>query len=225
VLACGGLLVLKTTDLVHGAFAQEIASAADAMAAPQHPINADFAGSDNQMASAAEVDVLSALSKRRAALDAREEQIKTQANILAATESRVDSKIAQLKDLQDKIAALLVQRDDAQKAQITALVKTYTVMKVPAAAHIFNTLDDSVLVPVAEQMKPDILAGILAAMDPDVAKKLTMKLANKLALPETLTTAAATPVPAAQASAAPASPGATPAATPATKIPAAKPKA
>jgi flagellar motility protein MotE (MotC chaperone) len=219
VLVCGGLLVLKTTGLVHDAFAQETTSA-DAMVAAQKPVNADFAGSDSQMASAAEVDVLTSLSKRRAVLDAREAQIKTQANMLAATESRVDAKIAQLKDLQDQIAKLLVQRDDAQKAQILALVKTYSVMKVPAAAHIFNTLDDSVLVPVAQEMKSDVLAQILAAMNPDVAQKLTLKLANKLALPETMATPA---VPGPQASATPAA--ATPAPGPAATPPAAKPAA
>jgi len=227
VLVCGGLLVLKTTGLVHDAFAQEAQPAsADAMGTAQKPANADFAGSDSQMASAAEVDVLTSLSKRRAALDAREAQIKTQANMLAATESRVDAKIAQLKDLQDQIAGKLAQRDAAQEAQIQALVKTYSVMKVPAAAHIFNTLDDSVLVPVAQEMKSDVLAQILAAMNPDVAQKLTLKLANKLALPETLATAAAAPGPQAAAAPAAATPAPGPAATPAAAKPAvAKPKA
>jgi flagellar motility protein MotE (MotC chaperone) len=213
VLVCGGLLVLKTTGLVHDAFAQE-AAAADAMTAAQKPVNADFAGSDSQMASAAEVDVLTSLSKRRTALDAREAQIQNEANVLAATESRVDAKIAQLKGLQDKIATLLTQRDDAQEKQIQALVKTYSIMKIPAAAHIFNTLDDSILVPVAQEMKPDVLANILAAMNPDLAEKLTLKLANKLALPETMA-AAPMMAPGPQATATPApAPAATPPAKP-----------
>ena len=63
-------------------------------------------------------------------------------NVLAATEERVDSKIAQLKTLQGQIAALLVQRDAAQDKQVAALIKTYGPdgMKAANAAAIFNTL-------------------------------------------------------------------------------------
>jgi flagellar motility protein MotE (MotC chaperone) len=198
VLMCGGLLVLKTTGIVHEAFALEGAPAApDAMAAAPKAINADFGGGDSQISSAAEVDVLTSLSKRRAALDAREAQIQSEATVLAATEARVDTKISQLKDLQSQIAALLTQRDAAQEKQVAALVKTYSAMKPKDAARIFDSLDDAVLVPVAEEMKSDVMAPVLAAMNPDAAQKLTMKLANKLALPALAP--AATPAPAAAA--------------------------
>jgi flagellar motility protein MotE (MotC chaperone) len=198
VLMCGGLLVLKTTGIVHEAFALEGAPAApDAMAAAPKAINADFSGGDSQISSAAEVDVLTSLSKRRAALDAREAQIQSEATVLAATEARVDTKISQLKDLQSQIAALLTQRDAAQEKQVAALVKTYSAMKPKDAARIFDSLDDAVLVPVAEEMKSDVMAPVLAAMNPDAAQKLTMKLANKLALPALAP--AATPAPAAAA--------------------------
>ena len=213
VLVCGSLLVLKTSGLVHEAMALEGAPAADdALAAAPQGVNKDFAGSDSQMASAAEVDVLTSLSKRRAALDAREAEIQTEAAVLAATEARVDAKIAQLKSLQTQIAALLTQRDTAQQAQVDALVKTYSAMKPKDAARIFNSLDDAVLVPVAEKMKSDVMAPILAAMNADAAQKLTMKLASKLTLPDTA--AALAPTPGAPASpgmaATPAAPGAKP---------------
>jgi flagellar motility protein MotE (MotC chaperone) len=186
MLVCGGLLVLKTSGIVHDAFALESAPAAnDAMAAAPQGVNPDFGGGDNQTSSAAEVDVLTSLGKRRAALDARETQIQNEAALLAATEARVDGKISQLKALQDQIAALLTQRDAAQQAQVDALVKTYSAMKPKDAARIFDSLDDTVLVPVAQKMKSDVMAPVLAAMNPDAAQKLTMKLANKLALPDT----------------------------------------
>ena len=225
VLVCGGLLVLKTSGLVHDAMALESAPAApDAMAAAPKAINADFSGGDSQISSAAEVDVLTSLSKRRATLDARETEIQNQAAMLTATEARVDAKIAQLKDLQSQIATLLVQRDAAQEKQVAALVKTYSAMKPKDAARIFDTLDDGVLVPVAEEMKSDVMAPVLAAMNPAAAQKLTLKLANKLALPEQTAAAAPAPVAPAAASAAadPASPA--PAAAPAAPAPA-KPKA
>ena len=45
-------------------------------------------------------------------------------------------------------------------------------------------LPDDVLVPVAHDMKSDMLALVLASMNPDNAKALTIKLANRLALPQ-----------------------------------------
>jgi len=68
---------------------------------------------------------------------------------------------------------------------------------------------------VAHDMKSDILALVMANMNSDSAKDLTVKLANKLALPETVTALAppAGPAPVPQAiAAAPAPAGAAPAA-------------
>ncbi len=200
VVAGAVVLVLNATDLVHKAYAQAGDQVA-ALTSDPKPINADFAGDDDQVASASEVDVLGSLAKRRKELDAREQQINAQANMLAAAEQRVDAKIAQLKALQTQIAGLLTQRDDTQKAQIASLVKTYSTMKAKDAARIFNTLPDEVLVPVAQQMKSDVLSLILANMNADNAKALTVKLANKLALPQTTDALAPASAPAPQAAA------------------------
>ncbi|HEX2759035.1 MAG TPA: hypothetical protein VHM27_00930, partial [Rhizomicrobium sp.] len=113
------------------------------------------------------------------------------ANMLAATEARIDAKMAQLKALQTQISALLGQRDAAQEKQLASLVKTYSAMKPKDAARIFDSLSDQVLVPVAADMKSDVLAPVLAAMTPDQAQKLTLRLANKLTLPDTNGTAPA----------------------------------
>ena len=190
-----GLLVLNASGLVHDAYAEiNKPGVSDALAPPPAPINKDFAADNVQTASASEADVLTSLSKRRGELDAREAQIQTEANILAATEARIDAKMAQLKALQTQISTLLGQRDAAQEKQLASLVKTYSAMKPKDAARIFDSLSDQVLVPVAAEMKSDVLAPVLAAMTPDQAQKLTLRLANKLTLPDTNGTApAATP--------------------------------
>jgi flagellar motility protein MotE (MotC chaperone) len=231
VVIGAGLFVLKTTDLVHAAYAQAETKVA-ALTADPVPANKDYAGGeDDGAASASEVDVMGALSKRRRDLDTREGQLTVQANMIAAAETRVDAKITQLKTLQAQIAALLVQRDDAQKAQVAALVKTYSTMKAKDAARIFNTLPDDVLVPVAQAMKSDILALVLANMAGENAQKLTVKLANKLALPQTVDAPAPAPVPASApvAAAAPTTPAQTASAAapaaPAAKAPVAPEKA
>lgn len=190
VLASSTLLVLNGSGLLQGALAQSAEAPAAAAAA------GDYAGSDDEIASAAQADILTSLSRRRKELDARETQIKAQADILAATEKRVDSKIAQLQALQDKMTSLLQMRDDTQKAQIAALVKTYTGLGKKAGP-IFAGLPDDVAVPVAQAMKLDDLAQVLGGMPADAAQKLTVKLANRLTLPE------ATDAPAPPAAAAP----------------------
>lgn len=186
VIALGAIvLVLKSTDLVREAYAQA-ASQVAALTDDPVPANKDFAGDeDDQISSASEADVINSLAKRRRELDTRESDLKTQANMLAAAEARVDDKIAQLKQLQAQINALLSQRDQAQKDQIASLVKTYSTMKAKDAARIFDSLPDEVLLPVAQNMKSDVLALILANMNSDNAKALTVKLATKLTLPQT----------------------------------------
>jgi flagellar motility protein MotE (MotC chaperone) len=198
VIVGGALLVVNTSGLVHEAYAEASEQVASLTADPK-AAHEDYAGGeDDQIASASEVDVVNALGKRRKELDARESQLGMQANMIAAAEKRVDAKIAQLKTLQAQISALLVQRDDAQKTQVASLVKTYSTMKAKDAARIFNNLPDEVLVPVAHDMKSDVLALVLANMNADNAKALTVKLANKLALPQTTDALApvAAPVPA-----------------------------
>jgi flagellar motility protein MotE (MotC chaperone) len=192
VVVGAALLVLNTSGLIHGAYAGiDTAAPQGALAPPAAPQNKDFAGDEGQTASASEVDVLTSLAKRRSELDAREAQLQAESAVLAATESRVDAKIAQLKSLQSQITALVVQRDAAQEKQLGALVKTYSAMKAKDAARIFDNLNDDVLLAVAQEMKSDALAPVLAAMTPDQAQKLTLKLANKLALPATADLAAA----------------------------------
>src|SRR6185312_9145737 len=96
------LLVLKGTGLVREARAQN-APAPVQVADASAPASKDFAGGDDDTSSASEIDVLSSLSKRRAELDQRARNQDMRENVLAATEQRVDGKIAQLKQLQAQI--------------------------------------------------------------------------------------------------------------------------
>jgi flagellar motility protein MotE (MotC chaperone) len=191
------LLGVKGEGLVRAAWAQEQTASAqgDVLSRDTAPVATDPSADQPRSESAAEVDVLSNLAKRRAALDARDADLQMRSQVLTAAEARVDSKIATLKQMQDQMAAMLGQRDDAQKAQLASLVKTYSAMKPKDAARIFNNLSDDVLVPVAQAMKSDVLAPVLANMTAENAQALTMKLVNRLKLPASA--AAAIPAPAA----------------------------
>jgi flagellar motility protein MotE (MotC chaperone) len=180
------LLGLKTTGLVMEARAQDAATAAPTPQQLDATPSAEAGDSaDDPETSSGQVDVLTSLSKRRAELDTRERDVEMRENLIKAAEDRIDSKIADLKQLQTQIQALLQQHDDAQQKQIDTLVKTYSSMKPKDAARIFNNLNDDVLLAVASGMKPDVLGAILGQMQPDAAQKLTVKLADQLKLPET----------------------------------------
>jgi len=216
VIVGTGLLVLKGVDIARAAQSATTSDPDQADNSGLAPTAAlartgpDYADDETTLASPAEADVQSSLAHRRAELDARERALNMRENVLNAGEGRVDQKIAALKDLQSQIQTLLTQRDAQQDAQIASLVKTYSTMKSKDAARIFDSLSDDVLIPVAKGMKSDVLAPILAAMNPDAAQKLTIKLAALLKLPEA-TPAAICPAPTTTADATPpATPGAPP---------------
>ena len=152
-----------------------------------------------------EADVLHGLSDRRNELDARENDLTLREQLLAATQKQVDEKIGELKGIQAKLDVMLATRDDAQKAQLGALVKMYENMKPSEAAKIFDKLDRRILVDVAGGMKPAKVGAVLAAMDPARAQELTALLATRLVLPDPQRVSAAAATPSAV-------PGATPSA-------------
>ncbi len=163
--------------------------------------------------SAAEMDVLTSLADRRDALEQRQRDLDMRANIIAATEKRVDGKIAELKALQRKIESLLGQRDAKELEQLDGLVKVYTAMKPKDAARIFGSLDDTVRLGVAGRMKPDVIAGIMASLPPEVAQKLSVELASRYKVPADVAASAAAataPAPAAAPAASPAAPAGPP---------------
>jgi Uncharacterized conserved protein len=212
------LLGLKGEGLIHSAWAQEQKGGTDSqLSKDTAPLASDPAAEDPSSESAAEVDVQNALVKRRNALDSRESDIDMRDQVLKAAEARVDAKIATLKQLQEQINQLLVQRDTEQQRQVASLVKTYSAMKPKDAARIFNTLPDEVLVPVAQQMKSDVLAPVLANMTSDNAQRLTQKLASRLKLPEGAQAVQPAAAPLPPQAAAQGAPQAAPAAAPAAK--------
>jgi flagellar motility protein MotE (MotC chaperone) len=227
------------TPAAAAAPAKEAAPAADPLAAidaalPNPTAKPDAAGSETAFSdalppdlaagvSSAAMDVLTSLSERRTALEARQRELDLRNNVITAAEKRVDDKIAQLKTLQTRIEQLLGQRDKQETETLDSLVRVYTAMKPKDAARIFASLDGNVRLGVAGRMKPDSIAGILAALPPDVAQKLTVELAGRYKLPpETAAAAAAATTPeAAPAAPAPATPAPVASAAPAAPAPAA----
>jgi flagellar motility protein MotE (MotC chaperone) len=131
-----------------------------------------------------EIAVLEKLSQRRDALDAREREIDLRANLLAATEKRIEAKLGELKKIQAEIASLLKKHDSEQQAKLKNLIKMYENMKPKEAAAIFEKLDLAIVLDVIEGMRVQKSGAVLAQMDPSRAEKVTAALAQRRQLPK-----------------------------------------
>ncbi|MBE7638310.1 hypothetical protein GUA87_15740 [Sneathiella sp. P13V-1] len=134
--------------------------------------------------SASEIEVLQRLVERRDQLEARSVELDLRENLLKATEKRIDTKIAKLKEIEATIAELLKKYDKQELEKLKSLVAIYEKMKPKDAARIFNSLDMEVLLDVSGLMKESKLAAILGKMNGARAKELTVELATRKQLPE-----------------------------------------
>ena len=130
--------------------------------------------------SPAELQVLQSLGSRRTQLDAREQSLDTQLQLLAAAEAKVDTKLKQLTGLKGDIQGLLGQADVKKDTEMQRLVTIYEQMKPQEAANRMTLLDDSVRLPIASKMNVRKLAVIMGDMPAADAKSMTEKLADRL---------------------------------------------
>lgn len=162
--------------------------------------------------SAAEFRLLQSLQERRQALDARERDIVTREGVLKTADDRITERMAALREAEASIQRLLGQMDEAETARITQLVSTYEKMRPRDAARVLEGLDDETLRKIVIRMKPTVLGAILAQMQPQRAREVTVMLAEVEA-PDlsalARAPAAAPPPPAARPAGAAARPGET----------------
>ncbi len=125
-----------------------------------------------------EVDILQSLSKRREELEQMEENVRMKESLLEATDIRLEEKIKQISALEKTVRELLTAYDKEEEAKIASLVKIYENMRPKDAARIFDELEMSILLMVADRMAERKAAPILAKMSPLKAKLLTEELAE-----------------------------------------------
>jgi flagellar motility protein MotE (MotC chaperone) len=124
------------------------------------------------------------LAKRREELDKREADMVTREALLRAAEQEIDRKYNELSQLRGEIEKLLQKQSEEEQARITSLVKIYEGMKPKDAARIFDTLDIDVLMSVMSQMSERKLSPIMAEMNPERAKTMTIMMAEQKKLPD-----------------------------------------
>lgn len=123
------------------------------------------------------------LSERRNRLDQQEEALQVREALLKAAEKELDRKVGELESLRTEIKGLLEEQGGQEEERINSLVKIYEGMKPKDAARIFDTLDLDVLVRVMSKMSERKVAPVLAAMNAERARTVTIMLAEERALP------------------------------------------
>jgi flagellar motility protein MotE (MotC chaperone) len=123
------------------------------------------------------------LASRREQLDKREKEIVVREALLSAAERELDQKLRELTNLKGEIESSMKKRSEEEDARITSLVKIYEGMKAKDAASIFNTLDLDVLMTIMTKMSERKSSSILAEMNQDRARTITIMMAEQKPVP------------------------------------------
>ena len=150
----------------------------------EEPVDWLDAGDSDLEYSAVRMEIFKDLAARREDLQKRAQSIATREALLSAAEKEMDQKYQELIQLRTEIEGLLQQQSDEEKARLDSLVRIYEGMKAKEAARIFDTLDLNVLVAVMGKMSERKLSPILAGMNPERARTVTILLAEQKRLPE-----------------------------------------
>ncbi len=160
---------------------------APSLGAPPPPTAAkgDWKGADDLDDEYSEVkmELFSDLSKRRKDIEAKEKDLAMREALLKAGRAEIEQKYTELTTIKTDIETLLNKQTDEENKRIASLVKIYEGMKAKDAARIFNTLDMDVLLQVLTKMSERKSAPIIAAMDAEKARNVTIMLAEQNKLP------------------------------------------
>lgn len=141
---------------------------------------------DPTLLTPAEIEILMRLAERRDSLEKREREIDAREGLLRAAEIRIERRVAELEDLRNVIENRIKVFDEQQEDKLGSLVKIYENMKPKDAAVIFEELEMTTLLEVAERMKERKLAPVMAKMGPERAREVTVELRALRELPNAI---------------------------------------
>lgn len=139
---------------------------------------------DPTLLSPAEIEILMRLAERRDALERRSRELDAREGLLRAAEIRIERRVAELNELRQVIESRIQVFDEQQEEKVGSLVRIYENMKPKDAARIFEELEMVTLLEVAERMKERKLAPVMAQMNPERAREVTVELRALRELPQ-----------------------------------------
>jgi flagellar motility protein MotE (MotC chaperone) len=133
----------------------------------------------NAVSSPAERAILERLGERRQELDARARELEIRENLLKSAEKRLDGRVDEIKGMESQLGGAAQQKKQNDAARLKGLVTMYENMKAKDAAKIFDRLEMRVLIEVVSLINPRRMSDIMAQMQPEMAERLTVELANR----------------------------------------------
>lgn len=130
------------------------------------------------------MELFNDLQKRRKKLDRKQRDLMRREALLTASEKEIDRKFEELTTIKAELNELLNSQSKEEEYRIKRLVKVYENMKPKDAARIFDTLDIKILVDVTSRMSERKLSPVMAQMNPERAKVITIAMAEQKSLPE-----------------------------------------
>lgn len=125
-------------------------------------------------------DVAEDLKQRRGRLDGRESRLEIREAALTEAEAQLAKRAEELEQIRQQVEQQIARLTAGDDARIAQLVKVYEAMKPKQAAEVFDRLELDLLTSVASRIREAKMAAILAAMDPEKARKVTIELARRL---------------------------------------------
>ena len=131
-----------------------------------------------------EVQILTALDARRAELEERRVRLDAREQELNQRDSEFVSKVAQLKELTNKLKGDREQTEKRQNAQLEQLANVYNAMNPNEAAQLLEQLDSQIALSLVEHMSEKRIGQILPLMSPARALAITRMLSGKASASE-----------------------------------------
>jgi flagellar motility protein MotE (MotC chaperone) len=127
-----------------------------------------------------QIPLLQSLQDRQARLDSlaeRERQLRKREETLGLLQKQIEAKLASLEVLRKEIGELLLEKAAFEDQRFAHLVKVYEGMRPEEAASLVERLQEETAVRLFTQMKGKKVSKILQAVKPDVAARLSERLA------------------------------------------------
>ena len=178
----------KARDMQAAIAAMEEAIAAGDYATastPQPSGDASYGGGPTRLppintASAGQAaDVLAAIKKREAELDAYAAKLAERNEALTLAAERLDTRIQELETSKEQFEVLVATVDQAATRDVAHLIKMYEKMKPKEAGPLFDAMDPSFAAGFLARMKPDAASAIMAKMSTGAAYAVSLQLAGR----------------------------------------------
>jgi flagellar motility protein MotE (MotC chaperone) len=127
--------------------------------------------------SASDIPLLQSLQERQALLEEREKQLAQREEAVHFIQQQVEEKLASLTTLRKEIGALIVEKEAFEEKRFEHLVKVYEGMKPEEAASLIERLQEDTATKLFYRMKEKKVSQLLGFVKPEVAAKLSERLA------------------------------------------------